>query len=57
MLEYRGYGRSDGTPGEEGMYMDAQVYYSLYDQREPLVRRGCIWVHRYTIVYIIRWNP
>jgi hypothetical protein len=25
LLEYRGYGRSDGSPSEEGMYMDAQV--------------------------------
>ena len=45
LLEYRGYGRSDGTPSEEGMYMDAQVYYSIYGQMEPLVRRGCIWMH------------
>lgn len=25
LLEYRGYGRSDGSPSEEGMYMDAQA--------------------------------
>jgi hypothetical protein len=25
LLEYRGYGRSDGSPSEEGMYLDAQV--------------------------------
>lgn len=25
MVEYRGYGLSDGTPGEEGMYLDAQA--------------------------------
>jgi len=25
VLEYRGYGRSEGTPSEEGMYMDAQA--------------------------------
>ena len=25
LVEYRGYGRSDGSPSEEGMYMDAQV--------------------------------
>ena len=25
LLEYRGYGRSDGQPGEDGLYMDAQV--------------------------------
>ena len=34
-----------GTPSEEGMYMDAQVYYSIYGQMEPLVSRGCIWMH------------
>ena len=37
--------------------MDAQVYYSIYGQMEPLVRRGCIWMHRYNIVYMVRWNP
>ena len=25
LLEYRGYGRSEGSPGEEGLYMDAQA--------------------------------
>ena len=25
LLEYRGYGHSDGTPSEEGIYMDAQA--------------------------------
>jgi len=25
LLEYRGYGRSEGSPGEEGIYMDAQA--------------------------------
>lgn len=25
MLEYRGYGLSQGTPSEEGLYMDARA--------------------------------
>ena len=25
LLEYRGYGHSDGTPSEDGIYMDAQA--------------------------------
>ena len=25
LLEYRGYGRSEGTPSEEGLCMDAQA--------------------------------
>ena len=25
LLEYRGYGRSEGSPSEEGIYMDAQA--------------------------------
>lgn len=25
MLEYRGYGLSQGSPSEEGLYMDAQA--------------------------------
>ena len=25
LLEYRGYGHSDGTPSEDGLYMDAQA--------------------------------
>lgn len=27
LLEYRGYGRSDGRPSEEGLYLDAQAGY------------------------------
>ena len=25
LLEYRGYGHSDGSPSEDGIYMDAQA--------------------------------
>ena len=28
MVEYRGYGRSDGKPGEEGFYQDAEAVWS-----------------------------
>ena len=39
LLEYRGYGHSDGTPSEEGIYMDAQAaldYLTTY-QRSDLI--------------------
>lgn len=26
MLSYRGYGKSEGTPNEKGLKIDAQVY-------------------------------
>ncbi|XP_023334317.1 protein ABHD13 [Eurytemora carolleeae] len=38
MLEYRGYGRSDGTPSEEGMYMDAQAGLDYLHTRADLSR-------------------
>ncbi|MBI4417369.1 MAG: alpha/beta hydrolase, partial [Ignavibacteriales bacterium] len=27
IIDYRGYGRSDGSPGEDGVYMDARAAY------------------------------
>jgi len=39
-LEYRGYGRSEGSPTETGLYLDAQAAYSyLTDQRGIPPRR------------------
>jgi hypothetical protein len=36
LLEYRGYGRSDGSPSEDGMYMDAQVSQcTIYGYLDP----------------------
>jgi len=36
LLEYRGYGRSDGTPCEEGLYMDAQACLDYLHTRPDL---------------------
>ena len=36
LVEYRGYGMSDGIPSEEGFYQDAQAAYDFVDSREDL---------------------
>ena len=36
LLEYRGYGRSEGSPSEEGIYMDAQAGLDFLLTREDL---------------------
>ena len=36
LLEYRGYGHSDGSPSEEGMYMDAQAGLDHLSQRSDI---------------------
>ena len=36
LLEYRGYGHSDGTPSEEGMYMDAQAGLDYLSSRSDI---------------------
>jgi pimeloyl-ACP methyl ester carboxylesterase len=39
-VEYRGYGRSEGVPSEEGIYLDAQAAYDyLIQQRAAAPRR------------------
>lgn len=34
MLEYRGYGLSQGTPSEEGLYMDARAALDFISSRK-----------------------
>lgn len=36
LLEYRGYGHSDGTPSEEGLYMDAQAGLDYLSSRSDI---------------------
>ncbi|CAG7837095.1 unnamed protein product [Allacma fusca] len=36
LLEYRGYGHSEGYPSEEGFYLDAQAAYDFVYNREDL---------------------
>jgi len=43
MLEYRGFGRSEGTPSEEGLYLDAQAAVDY------LVSRGDIDPHKLVV--------
>lgn len=40
-LEYRGYGQSDGTPSEAGVYLDAQAAYDWAVTQAPA---GSLWV-------------
>ena len=41
LLDYRGYGRSEGTPWEEGLYLDALAAFSWAVRRElPMVIYG-----------------
>ena len=40
LLEYRGYGHSDGNPSEDGIYMDAQAaldYLTKTYQRSDII--------------------
>jgi len=39
LLDYRGYGRSDGTPGEEGTYHDAAAAYDWLRRRHVAAQR------------------
>ena len=39
MLEYRGYGHSEGTPSEHGLLLDAQAALKAL-QHEPALRAG-----------------
>ena len=36
LFDYRGYGRSTGTPSEAGLYLDAQAVYDFIRQRPDL---------------------
>lgn len=36
MIEYRGYGLSDGTPSEEGLYMDARAGVEYLQSRNDI---------------------
>lgn len=38
LLEYRGYGHSDGTPSEDGLYLDAQAALDYLMQRPDINR-------------------
>jgi len=41
IIDYRGYGRSEGKPNEEGIYLDAQAAYEYLTQPQTLpVRRS-----------------
>ena len=39
IIDYRGYGRSEGQPGEEGTYRDAQAAYEYLTQQRKLKPR------------------
>lgn len=42
LLEYRGYGRSEGSPSEEGMYMDAQAALNYLGSRSDIATNRII---------------
>ncbi len=35
IFDYRGYGKSEGVPGEQGLYMDTQAAYDYIKQKDP----------------------
>lgn len=37
LLDYRGYGRSEGSPSEQGLYADADAAYDWLRQRQPAI--------------------
>lgn len=40
IFDYRGYGRSEGSPSEQGMYLDAQAALDFLDSRNARQGRG-----------------
>jgi len=42
LLEYRGYGRSEGTPGEDGIYLDAQAALDYLHSRPDIQSKKII---------------
>jgi fermentation-respiration switch protein FrsA (DUF1100 family) len=42
MLEYRGYGLSQGSPGEEGLYMDARTALDFLSLRRDVNHKKII---------------
>ncbi len=41
-VEYRGYGRSEGSPGEAGLYLDAQAAYDYLARQRSIAPRRII---------------
>ncbi len=42
IIDYRGYGRSEGQPNEEGTYRDAQAAYEYLTQKRKLAPRSIV---------------
>src|SRR5260221_103966 len=42
IIDYRGYGRSEGQPNEEGTYHDAQAAYEYLTQQRKLAPRSIV---------------
>lgn len=42
LVEYRGYGLSEGTPSEQGLYIDAQTAFDYIMQRDDIDRTKII---------------
>ena len=42
IFDYRGYGRSEGSPSEEGLYRDARAAYDYLVSREDIVRERIV---------------
>ena len=56
LLEYRGYGHSDGSPSEDGLYMDAQAALDYLVGRPDVDQRKIIVFGRSLGKCIITYN-
>ncbi|KAH8742167.1 hypothetical protein FG386_003494 [Cryptosporidium ryanae] len=48
-VSYRGYGDSDGTPSENGFYLDAKAAYEYVLSRSDIVDRNKVFIYGYSI--------
>ena len=53
LLEYRGYGHSDGSPSEDGLYLDAQAALDYLVGRPDVDQRKIIVFGRSLGMYLL----
>ena len=55
IIDYRGYGRSEGSPGEEGTYLDAQAAWDYLRQKRKIDAAGIVVLGRSMGAAVAAW--
>jgi len=55
IVDYRGYGRSEGSPGEEGTYLDAQAAWDYLRQKRKINAAGIVVLGRSMGAAVAAW--